>query len=248
LYNIPGAVQLAVQVAAAQIQEIRSNNPVIALDGHSSSGKSTLAKDLAKLLQITHIDTGAMYRAVALYTLEQGINVTDRAKVAAALSDIRIRLEVEEGIQKTILNDKDVSKDIRSMAVSDVVSEVSVISEVRRFLVDQQRAIAAEQSVVMDGRDIGTVELPQADGKLFVTASDDVRSHRRHLELQGRGVEISLDDVRANLLKRDKIDSEREDSPLMQAEDAVLLDTTSLDRSGMLTTAIKIISEKTKTQ
>ena len=248
MYNIPGAVQLAVQVAAAQIQEIRSKNPVIALDGHSSSGKSTLAKDLAKLLHITHIDTGAMYRAVALFTLEKGIDVTDVPKVTEALSEIRIQLIKEEEKQKTILNEKDVSKDIRSMAVSDIVSEVSVISAVRRFLVDQQRSIAAEHAVVMDGRDIGTVVLPNADVKLFVTASDKVRSHRRHLELQDRGVAISLEDVRANLLKRDKIDSERTDSPLKQAEDAVLLDTTTLDRQGMLTTAIRIILDKFKTQ
>jgi len=217
---------------------------VIALDGHSSSGKSTLAKDLATLLEITHIDTGAMYRATALYLLQAGISPQDESVVESCLTDINIELCLEKGNQCTKLNNIDVSSDIRSMEVSDIVSEVSTISSVRRYLVEQQRQIASLQSVVMDGRDIGTVVLPDADVKLFVTASLEERSKRRHLELEERGVELSLSDVTDNLKKRDKIDSERTDSPLRQAEDAVLLDTTHLDRSGMLVQAIKVIIEK----
>ena len=244
MYNIPSAVQLAIQIAAAHIKQIKKQRPVIALDGHSSSGKSTLAKDLATLLEITHIDTGAMYRATALYLLQAGISPQDESVVESSLTDINIELCLEEGHQCTKLNDLDVSKEIRSIEVSDIVSEVSAISAVRRYLVDQQRHIASQQSVVMDGRDIGTVVLPDADVKLFVTASLEERSKRRHLELLDRGVELSLHDVSDNLSKRDKIDSERKDSPLRQAEDAVLLDTTHHDRPGMLVQAIKIIVDK----
>jgi len=246
--NIPSAVQLAIKIATAQIQQIKKQRPVIALDGHSSSGKSTLAKDLATLLEITHIDTGAMYRATALYLLQAGISPQDESVVGSSLADINIELCLEEGYQCTKLNGVDVSKEIRSMEVSNIVSEVSTISAVRRFLVDQQRVIASKQSVVMDGRDIGTVVLPKADVKLFVTASIEERSKRRHLELLDRGVEITIGDVADNLAKRDKIDSEREDSPLKQADDANLIDTTHHDRSGMLVEAIKIIVDKLNKQ
>ena len=244
MYTLPSAVQLAIQLAAAQIKQIKNQNPVIALDGHSSSGKSTLARDLAKLLEITHIDTGAMYRATAFYLLEAGISPQDESKIESVLSDIKIELCLEQGLQCTKLNNLDVSTEIRSMKVSDIVSEVSTISAVRRYLVDQQRQIAAVQSVVMDGRDIGTVVLPDADVKLFITASIEERSTRRHLELSDRGVELSIEEVAANLAKRDQIDSQRKDSPLRQAEDAVLLDTTHFDRPGMLVEAIKIIVDK----
>ncbi len=244
MYTIPSAVQLAIKLAAAQIQQIKKQNPVIALDGYSSSGKSTLAKDLATLLEITHIDTGAMYRATALYLLQTGISPDDEPTVTSSLDDIDIELCLEKGQRCTKLNDIDVSEEIRSMKVSNIVSEVSTISSVRRYLVKQQRKIAASQSVVMDGRDIGTVVLPDADVKIFVTASIEERSKRRHLELSNKGVDISLEEVSTNLEKRDRIDSGRKDSPLLQADDAVLLDTTTYDRPGMLVEAIKIISNK----
>ena len=244
MYNIPSAVQIAIKLAAAQIQHIKHKNPVIALDGHSSSGKSTLARDLAQLLDITHIDTGAMYRAVALYSINETIAIHDTQAIVGSLGDIQIDLRSEDGSQQTFLNGQDVSKDIRSMKVSDIVSEVSTISEVRKYLVQQQREIARSKSVVMDGRDIGTVVLPDADVKLFVTASSEERSKRRYLELLNRGVKIELHEVAENLRKRDKIDSERADSPLLQAKDAMLIDTSSLDRPGMLTKAITLIHDK----
>jgi len=239
-------VQIAIKAATTQIQSIKTQKPVIALDGHSSSGKSTLAKDLSQLLEVTHIDTGAMYRAVSLYLLQHHISPQDITTIKTALPHIKIELTQIEGRQVTLLNGKDVSKEIRSMAVSDIVSEVSTVSEVRRYLVEQQREIAKKQSVVMDGRDIGTVVLPDAEVKIFVTASTDERTNRRHLELTERGVDVTPDQVRKNLIKRDKIDSERADSPLKQAEDAILLDTTELDRSGMLVQAIQIISTTIK--
>ncbi len=217
---------------------------VIALDGHSSSGKSTLAKDLSSLLSVSHIDSGAMYRAITLYFIRHKVDINNKSTVAYALESINISFKVVDGKTVTVLNGSVVESDIRTMEVSDLVSDVAAISSVRRYLVSQQRRLADAQSIIMDGRDIGTVVFPEADVKLFVTASIEVRTQRRYDELKARGVEITIDEVRANLTKRDHIDSTREDSPLKQAEDAILLDTGSLDRSGMIASATKMIHEK----
>ncbi len=217
---------------------------VIALDGHSSSGKSTLAKDLSSLLSVSHIDSGAMYRAITLYFIRHNVDINNKSTVAYALESINISFKVVDGKTVTVLNGSVVESDIRTMEVSDLVSDVAAISSVRRYLVSQQRRLADAQSIIMDGRDIGTVVFPEADVKLFVTASIEVRTQRRYDELKARGVEITIDEVRANLTKRDHIDSTREDSPLKQAEDAILLDTGSLDRSGMIASATKMIHEK----
>ncbi len=217
---------------------------VIALDGHSSSGKSTLAKDLSSLLSVSHIDSGAMYRAITLYFIRHNVDINNKSTVAYALESINISFKVVDGKTVTVLNGSVVESDIRTMEVSDLVSDVAAISSVRRYLVSQQRRLADAQSIIMDGRDIGTVVFPEADVKLFVTASIEVRTQRRYDELKARGVEITIDEVRANLTKRDHIDSTREDSPLKQAEDAILLDTGSLDRSAMIASATKMIHEK----
>ncbi|MCL4118175.1 UNVERIFIED_CONTAM: hypothetical protein GTU68_003081 [Idotea baltica] len=201
---------------------------VIALDGHSSSGKSTIAKQIAGLLGYIFVDSGAMYRAVTLYLLDNNIPIDNEELV----SDSGMR---------TMLNDVDVEAEIRTMRVSDQVSPVAAISGVRSYLVRQQRAMAGQQGIVMDGRDIGTVVFPDANVKIFVTASIKVRTVRRYNELRAKGISIDISDVQKNLEERDHIDSTREDSPLQQAQDAVLLDTSDLDPSQQLQKTLEII-------
>ena len=219
---------------------------MIALDGHSSSGKSTLAKDLSQVLDIPHVDSGAMYRAVTLYALRKNVDPSDSEKVIDLLSEIEIHLTMEDGICKTFLNKECVEEDIRKMPVSKSVSQIAAIPKVRRFLVAQQREMALHQSIVMDGRDIGTVVLPEADVKIFVTASIAVRTQRRFAELMDKGIDITLEEVEQNLTERDLIDSTRKDSPLKRAEDAHLLDTSELQRGAMVAKAIEIIHKASK--
>jgi cytidylate kinase len=204
---------------------------IIAIDGYSSCGKSTLAKDLATRLEYKYIDTGAMYRAVTFYLLRQKVDIEDMAAVNEALKDIHITFEYdnETGRQITLLNGEHVEKEIRSLPVSDMVSPVSTIKEVRQCLVNIQKRLGMERGVVMDGRDIGTVVFPQAELKLFMTADEEVRVQRRFLELQELGMAMSLEQVRENLRKRDYIDSHRQESPLIQAHDALVLDNTCLN-------------------
>lgn len=197
----------------------------IAIDGYSSCGKSTTSKLLAARLHYKYIDTGAMYRAVTLYFLRNNIDWNDDVSLQAALEDIRIDFRAGSSGNRTLLNGRDVEEDIRSMEVSQQVSAVSAVSAVRRMLVEQQRAIADEKGVVMDGRDIGTVVLPDAELKIFMSATPEIRAMRRYLELKDKGMEVGIDAVLANLQERDRIDSTREDSPLRQADDALLLDT-----------------------
>ena len=202
-----------------------------------------MAKDLAKILEYTHIDSGAMYRAVTYHILECGIEPTNHRAIEEQLIHINIRFDRREGNNRTILNDNDVEDQIRTMVVSKSVSEVSTIPKVRSFLVDQQRKLARGGGVIMDGRDIGTVVFPNADVKLFVTASVDIRANRRHAELAGKGIELNLKEVKENLETRDHIDSTREDSPLRQADDAYLLDTSDKDRGEMVVSAIQTIHQ-----
>jgi len=245
LYNIPQGVGLALKLVSREIDNIRQHKLIIALDGHSSSGKSTLAHDLSRLLEISHIDTGAMYRAVTLYLLDHEIDCSDTAKVISVLSDIDIMFESEGGMCFTVLNGKRVEDEIRTMRVSDRVSDISTISAVRSHLVHLQRKMASTDSLIMDGRDIGSVVLPNANVKIFVSASIDIRTERRYKELLDKGIDISKKEVEENLKKRDHIDSTRKDSPLVQADDAIFLDTGLLDRGQMLSEAIKIIFRKT---
>ncbi|MCP4120808.1 MAG: (d)CMP kinase [Bacteroidetes bacterium] len=200
----------------------------IAIDGHSSCGKSTTSKNLAKKLEYKYVDTGAMYRAVTLYFMNHSVNVSDEECVKRALSEIKLDFLVDEKGNRTLLNGKDVEAEIRTMEVSNMVSEVSTISIVRKKLVEFQQEIADSKGVVMDGRDIGSIVLPVAELKVFMTASVEARGNRRWLELKERGMHISVEDVKANLEHRDHIDSSRADSPLVQAEDALLLDTSDM--------------------
>ena len=196
----------------------------IAIDGPSGAGKSTIAKRVAKELSFIYVDTGAMYRAMALYVLEQNIDPQDQAKVAAACPDIDVTILYEDGVQQVLLNGKNVSTEIRQEIVGNTASKISVIKEVREKLVALQRQLAAKENVVMDGRDIGTPVLPDATVKIYLTASAKERAKRRYLELQEKGMPGELDQIEADIIERDNRDMNREISPLRQAEDAVLVD------------------------
>ena len=196
----------------------------IAIDGPSGAGKSTIAKRVAKELSFIYVDTGAMYRAMALYVLEQNIDPQDQAKVAAACPDIDVTILYEDGVQQVLLNGKNVSAEIRQEIVGNTASRISVIKEVREKLVALQRQLAAKENVVMDGRDIGTQVLPDATDKIYLTASAKERAKRRYLELQEKGMPGELDQIEADIIERDNRDMNREISPLRQAEDAVLVD------------------------
>lgn len=217
------------------------NKIVIAIDGYAACGKSTLAKDLAKSLNYAYVDSGAMYRAVTVYFLNNDVNIEDEAAVALALSNIQIHFENIAGKNHTFLNQKDVEEEIRTMHVSDFVSPVSTVSAVRRAMVKQQQAMGTTKGVVMDGRDIGTVVFKDAELKLFLTASPKVRTERRLAELKAKGVSnLSFEQVQKNLLDRDRIDSTRKDSPLCQAEDAIVIDNSSLSPAEQLARALKL--------
>jgi cytidylate kinase len=216
---------------------------VIAIDGASSTGKSTLAKGLAKALGIAHVDSGAMYRGITLYAQQNGLLVNNKLNTKALLSqldDINLRFEGNT----FWLNGVDVSTEIRSMQVSEAVSLVATIPEIRSFLVAQQRIMGTNQSVVMDGRDIGTVVFPKADLKLFLVADVNIRAQRRFDELNTQNTSSSLDEVRNNLVERDHLDSTRADSPLVQAADAILLDATQFTVESMRNHALDLVAKR----
>jgi CMP/dCMP kinase len=200
---------------------------IIAIDGYSACGKSTTAKEVAKILGYRYIDSGAMYRAVTLYFLDHHVALTNPKEVAKALQDIKISFQVNaHGVTETFLNGLIVEKKIRKMRIAENVSQVSAIKEVRRAMVELQRKIGKEKGIVMDGRDIGSVVFPEADLKLFLTADILVRAFRRQKELLEKEDLVDLDTVISNLKKRDEIDSTRTESPLIMAPDATLIDTT----------------------
>lgn len=206
---------------------------IIAIDGHSSCGKSTVAKDLAKALSIAYIDTGAMYRSVTLYALRNGImkdKKVDEQKLIEILPKIKITFDFnsQQKRNETYLNGENVESEIRNLEVSNNVSIISAIGAVRRQLVEWQRQMGNLKSVVMDGRDIGTVVFPKADLKLFMTASDEVRAQRRYDELMQKGEKVNYDEILANVRERDRIDSTRAESPLRKADDAILLDNSNM--------------------
>jgi cytidylate kinase len=213
---------------------------IIAIDGYSSCGKSTLARALAKRLGYVHIDSGAMYRAVTLYVMRHHININDVDEMAWALSKISIHLSFENDQQVTWLNHENVELAIRDPSVNEFVSNVSTLSAVRKEMVAQQRRMGVAKGIVMDGRDIGTVVFPEADLKLFLIADIDVRTERRWIELQAKGMNISPEEVKANLLLRDRIDSTRDDSPLKQAVDATVIDTSYLTPKEQLQIALDL--------
>ena len=202
---------------------------VIAIDGYSACGKSTTAKQVASVLGYRYIDTGAMYRAVTLYFLDHHVALTNPKEVSRALQQIQITSKVNsKNVSETFLNGLNVEKEIRKMRISENVSQVSTLKEVRQALVEQQRRMAKDKAVVMDGKDIGTVVFPNAELKLFMTAEILVRAFRRQKELLQRGQLVDLDDVIENLIQRDKIDTSRAESPLRQADDALVIDTTHI--------------------
>ena len=220
---------------------------IIAIDGYSSCGKSTLAKQLAAKLNYVFVDSGAMYRAIALYFLRNQIDINNELQVSDALKNISLQFEYngKTGKSDILLNGENVEKEIREMSISNKVSEVAAIEAVRLFAVYQQQLMGEKKAIVMDGRDIGTTVFPNAELKIFVTASIDVRVQRRYLELQATQPNISLDEVKENLVMRDHIDSTREISPLKQAADAVVLDNTNLTREDQLQIALNWVNERT---
>lgn len=211
-----------------------NSNCVIAIDGYSSCGKSTMAKALAKKLGFVYIDSGAMYRAVTLYFLNNAIDLANGDAIVQALSNIKIDLVPEGDKTKVLLNGEDVSDTIREMFVSSKVSEVSAIKAVRKAMVAQQQALGKRKNIIMDGRDIGTTVFPSADLKIFMTADPKIRAERRYKELVEKGENVSMEEVFENLAHRDYIDTNREESPLVRADDAIILDNTELDRDEQL--------------
>lgn len=219
--------------------------PVIAIDGYSSTGKSSISKQIAKKLGLIHMDTGALYRGITLYALQKcsAEGKIDKDILFKNFDQLKLEFREENGVLVLYLNDKNISNEIRSLEVSNNVSFIAKQSEVRDFLMETQRSIASNGGVVMDGRDIGTVVLPNADYKFFLTASVDERTRRRHLELISLGEEANVEAVKNNLITRDKIDSEREVSPLKQAEDAILIDNTNLNQEETLKLILSYIKE-----
>ena len=222
------------------------NNIIIAIDGYSSSGKSTLAKRLAKALDYKYIDTGAMYRAVTLHAIRNNWIHTDN-KIAMnelinGLSDIEIQFIRKNSTQHTLLNDEDVEEEIRSLAVSNAVSYISQIKEVRKKMVTIQQRIGKNKGIVMDGRDIGTVVFPGAEIKFFMTADVESRAERRYKELKAKGMPVDKEEIRKNIKERDRIDENREESPLKKAKDAIVLDNSHMNEEEQFAWALQKIS------
>lgn len=220
---------------------------IIAIDGHSSCGKSTLANDLSEHFGYLYISSGAMYRAVTLYFLENNVDIKDAAAVETALEKIEIHFEIHDGVTLTFLNGKNVEDEIRAMPVSNFVSPVSTISAVRRAMVFQQQELGKTKGIVMDGRDIGTVVFRDAELKIFLTADIQTRAQRRYDEMEKKGLNVSFEEVQSNLTHRDHIDSTREDSPLMKAKDAVVIDNSNLTKTEQLAMIISLVNLRIKT-
>ena len=215
----------------------------IAIDGPAGAGKSTIAKKLAADLGYVYVDTGAMYRAMAYYFLQNNIAADDEAAISAACPDVNVTIEYKDGAQQVILNGENVNGVIRNEAVGNMASATSVYPVVRTKLVELQRQLAAKQSVIMDGRDIGTVVLPDANVKIYLTARSKVRAKRRYDELTAKGEKCDLDAIEQDIIDRDYRDMHRETSPLKQADDAVLLDSSDLDIDGVVAKMKEIIKE-----
>jgi cytidylate kinase len=226
-----------------------SKKLIIAIDGYSSCGKSTFAKLIAQELGYIYIDTGAMYRAVTLFALRNKfISETEfnSAVLIELLAEVNIRFvkNVSTGKNDTFLNDEDVENEIRGMEISKYVSQISQLKSVRNKMVNLQRSMSEEKGVVMDGRDIGTVVFPNADIKIFMTADPDVRAHRRYDELLAKGEKVTLEEIRENLLSRDKQDTSRKESPLKQAADAYVLDNSNMTIEEQMDWFMKLLKAK----
>lgn len=219
---------------------------IIAIDGWSSCGKSTLAKQLAKKLGYVYVDSGAMYRAITLYFLRNHIDWTDKKEVQAALKEIHLEFQYNEvnGSSEVFLNDENVEYVIRDLVIAEKVSDVAAIKEVRSFAVAQQQMMGKKKGIVMDGRDIGTVVFPKAELKIFMTADNAVRVERRFKELYEKNPNITIEEVKYNLEMRDYIDSHRKISPLKKADDAIVLDNTNLSPDEQFQKALYWAKEK----
>ena len=224
------------------------NQIAVAIDGPSGAGKSTIAKTAAKTLGFIYVDTGALYRTIGLAVFRKNFDALIPDEVISVLPEINIKLKYIDGAQCVYLNDEDVSELIRTPEISLFASRVSVIPEVREFLLDMQRDIANKNNVIMDGRDIGTVILPNAKVKIFLTASDEKRAERRYLELCEKGVETTPQEVLNDMRKRDEKDSSRSLAPLKKADDAILLDTSELDLQQSINAVINIIKNATNAE
>lgn len=224
-----------------------SKGLIIAIDGPAGSGKSTSAKLIAKKLGYLYIDTGAMYRAITFLASENGA-IKDEAKIIELARNSKIELKYNNGEIVVMLNDRDISEEIRSSQVNASVSDVSKISAVRKLLVEKQREMGEKgHGIVMEGRDIGTVVFPEADVKIFLTASLDIRANRRVKEYAEKGSEVVIEEIKNNLSSRDKIDSSRNDSPLIKAPDAVAIDTTSItidEQVNLILEQVKIVAQE----
>ena len=216
----------------------------IAIDGPAGAGKSTLAVNLARALDYRYVDTGAIYRTIAWHFSMCGIGPRDKDNIHRFLGDALIEVHYVDGAQRMLLNGRDVTDELRTPELSAFASAVSANGEVRSYLLQMQRALARRHNCVMDGRDIGTVVLPRADLKLFVTALPEVRARRRLAELQARGQQAALGQVLADIRARDEADSTRKIAPLRQAEDAILLDTSDMDAEGCLQAALALARER----
>lgn len=224
----------------------------IAIDGFSSTGKSTIAKQLANSLGYVYVDTGAMYRAVTLYAMQNNLIAKDHFKVEeliAALPTIKLhfKFSAEVGFAEIFLNGLNVEKDIRNIEVSSFVSKVAEISEVRSKLVEQQQEMGKDKGIVMDGRDIGTVVFPEAELKFFMNATADTRAQRRYDELKAKGDQVTYEAVLKNVQERDYIDTHREDSPLIVAEDAIEMDNSSMTKDEQFNFVSTLVNDITKT-
>lgn len=230
---------------------LKLKNITIAIDGYSSTGKSTLAKQLAKHLGYVYVDTGAMYRAVTFFAMELGHiskNYFDKETLINGLKSIKLHFEFnpELGFAEMYLNDVNVEKEIRTIEVSNFVSKVAEVSEVRAKLVEQQQAMGKNKGIVMDGRDIGTVVFPNAELKIFMTASPETRAQRRFDELQAKGDVVSYEEVLKNVQERDFIDTHRDDSPLVIADDAIEIDNSYLTKEEQFNAVLELFEEVTK--
>ena len=218
----------------------------VAIDGPSGAGKSTVARAAAAQLGYVYVDTGAMYRAIGLAVCRKGISGDDTAGIVSVLPEITLSLQYQDGAQHILLCGEDVSDAIRTPEIAKYASKVSAVPEVRQFLLDTQRNMAKNGNILMDGRDIGTVILPDAPVKIFLTASAEARAQRRFLELQEKGQQVTLDEVLRDIRQRDHQDMTRAVAPLRQAEDAVLLDTSNITLEQSIDAVLRIIREKTE--
>lgn len=216
----------------------------IAIDGPSGSGKSTLAKAVARELGIIYVDTGALYRTIGYYVYQNDKDPHNAEQVASLLSGINIELKYENGSQRVILNGEDLGDKIRMPEMSMYASAVSTIPAVREFLLEMQKALARENSVVMDGRDIGTVIIPDADLKIFLVASNETRAKRRTLELHSKGVDASFEEVLADMIERDKQDKNRDIAPAIPAEDAIMFDNSEMSVEESLKEVVRLLNER----